>query len=382
MRHPAASAVLTLQRQAGNAACSALLAAVQRQTDGAQAVPGPPGDLVCPAQADPGSPSGTEVRFGRGSSALSSTARAALGALALGWSGQPVRIDAYASTEGPLRLNWHLSCDRARSVELALTQPPEMDSTGIPEDSISIVAHGPTSVFDPGSLEPNRSAWVNVAAPAPPPQPQPEPQPQPQPSGPEDCAQHLGTCEYYRCRERRHPLGPTGYYLGYGGKYCDRFSTVTRPTMTTAGQGWIDCTLSALQQFLENSVPYDADADTVKRQAYDSHPGAYVGCGVCSLPPGDMTRLENTVDSEDMEISQVLSVAASCLTLPKPPATEGFQTECVMRLGGCPQTVSGGIPTPDDIARYNQQCRSDLGYTGPDVTPSSEDCARYFGGGS
>ena len=152
--------------------------------------------------------------------------------------------------------------------------------------------------------------------------------------------------------------------------------------MTTAGQGWIDCTRTALQQFLEKSVPYDADADTVKRQAYDSHPGAYVGCGVCSLPPGDMTRLQNTVDSEDMDTSQMLSVAASCLTLPKPPPTEGFQTECVMRLGGCASTRSGGVPTPEDIANYNQQCRSDLGYTGPDVTPSDEDCARYFGGTS
>ena len=50
------------------------------------------------------------------------------------------------------------------------------------------------------------------------------------------------------------------------------------------------------------------------------------------------------------------------------------QLECVKRLGGCPETRSGGIPTPDEILRYNKQCWHETHYTGPDVALTSEEC--------
>jgi flagellar motor protein MotB len=50
------------------------------------------------------------------------------------------------------------------------------------------------------------------------------------------------------------------------------------------------------------------------------------------------------------------------------------QAECVMRLGGCPNTRPGGIPSPEEITRYNAACREETGYTGPEVTPSDEEC--------
>jgi len=56
-------------------------------------------------------------------------------------------------------------------------------------------------------------------------------------------------------------------------------------------------------------------------------------------------------------------------------ANRGSQVECVKRLGGCPNTRAGGIPSPEEIAGYNQQCRQETGYTGPDVTPTNEECA-------
>jgi len=51
------------------------------------------------------------------------------------------------------------------------------------------------------------------------------------------------------------------------------------------------------------------------------------------------------------------------------------QKDCVERLGGCPGTVSGGIPTCDDIASYNRQCRPETGYTGADL---NADCPNGF----
>lgn len=50
------------------------------------------------------------------------------------------------------------------------------------------------------------------------------------------------------------------------------------------------------------------------------------------------------------------------------------QLECVKRLGGCPNTRPGGIPTPEEIAGYNEQCRQETAYAGPDVTPTDDEC--------
>ncbi|VVB95208.1 Uncharacterised protein [uncultured archaeon] len=51
------------------------------------------------------------------------------------------------------------------------------------------------------------------------------------------------------------------------------------------------------------------------------------------------------------------------------------QVECVKRQGGCPNTRPAGIPSPEEITQYNQRCRGETGYTGGDVTPTSEECA-------
>jgi hypothetical protein len=51
------------------------------------------------------------------------------------------------------------------------------------------------------------------------------------------------------------------------------------------------------------------------------------------------------------------------------------QTNCVIRLGGCPNSRSGGIPSGEEITSYNAQCRGETSYTGPDITPSGDECA-------
>jgi len=50
------------------------------------------------------------------------------------------------------------------------------------------------------------------------------------------------------------------------------------------------------------------------------------------------------------------------------------QVECVKQLGGCANIRPGGLPTPEEIVRYNQECREKTGYNGPDVTPTDEEC--------
>lgn len=43
------------------------------------------------------------------------------------------------------------------------------------------------------------------------------------------------------------------------------------------------------------------------------------------------------------------------------------QIECMRRLGGCPETRPGGFPTDEEIVAYNEECRSETGYTGPQL---------------
>lgn len=52
------------------------------------------------------------------------------------------------------------------------------------------------------------------------------------------------------------------------------------------------------------------------------------------------------------------------------------QLECVKRLGGCPNTRPAGIPTPEEIAGYNELCRRETDYFGLDVSPTDEECQR------
>jgi Domain of unknown function (DUF4157) len=130
----------------------------------------------------------------------------------------------------------------------------------------------------------------------------------------ESCAPYIGTCDFYRCRQRNTggTHAPTDYYLGYGLKYCDRFGTITRPLLSPAGQEWVDRTRTYLQIAAERSIPWDAQPQDVKRIAFGSHPECYVRGGVCFLPPSDWGTIWDTVDSDDMEIRQALTTGVFC----------------------------------------------------------------------
>ncbi len=55
------------------------------------------------------------------------------------------------------------------------------------------------------------------------------------------------------------------------------------------------------------------------------------------------------------------------------------QTNCVIRLGGCVNSRPAGIPTPEEIASYNVECRRETSYSGPDVTPTDQECTTPAG---
>jgi hypothetical protein len=67
---------------------------------------------------------------------------------------------------------------------------------------------------------------------------------------------------------------------------------------------------------------------------------------------------------------------------PDQPGGEHYskQAACVARLGGCYQTRDAGVISPEEIARYNNECKTKSEYVGPDITPSLEECRQYSTG--
>src|SRR5437660_11912620 len=58
------------------------------------------------------------------------------------------------------------------------------------------------------------------------------------------------TCSFYSdCLESRLNCGPSGYPIGYGLNYCNKFSAA-RSKMSAAGQTWVTNTMLCLQRDL------------------------------------------------------------------------------------------------------------------------------------
>ena len=122
-----------------------------------------------------------------------------------------------------------------------------------------------------------------------------------------------GTPDYYRQRaddfRRRNPgMEPPAYYMEYGQKYCDRFSSLGPKDLTPEGLAWRDRTLQALQDAIETKrmedpvgfAQLERDPAAFKRFAYDSHPDAYVDSGLYKLPAQDLLKIGTTPDIKDL----------------------------------------------------------------------------------
>ena len=119
--------------------------------------------------------------------------------------------------------------------------------------------------------------------------------------------------DYYRQRYddfvRRNPgVKPPDYYLGYGQKYLEKFSSLGPKDLSPAGLAWRDRTLQALQDAIESKRAEDPvafaqlerDPEAFKRFAYDSHADAYVNSGLLKLPVQDLVKIGTTPELKDL----------------------------------------------------------------------------------
>lgn len=122
---------------------------------------------------------------------------------------------------------------------------------------------------------------------------------------------------FYECAEETLQCGPSGYLIGYGKKYAERYYRKTRPWMSAAGREWIDDVVVCLQIELRASIDSATSCADVRTIAFDSHPDCYLGAGFCELPFFDWLAVFATVDATDWfsadALRQVREVAQSCL---------------------------------------------------------------------
>jgi outer membrane protein OmpA-like peptidoglycan-associated protein len=142
---------------------------VQRLGDPSQV----PSGLACPMAYDSPGISDLDVMFRLNSSRLGLADSAAIDNLVNNWrvtgANEDLRVDGYASTDGPDRLNWRLSCARALAVRSALVSPLNGRSR-IPFAHIKVYAHGETSEFGAAN-PPNRRATIQLRGAPPTPRP-------------------------------------------------------------------------------------------------------------------------------------------------------------------------------------------------------------------
>ena len=138
---------------------------LQRLGDPAQV----PAGMTCPRATISPSSVVTNVLFNIDSPTLTPTAVGDISAFIASWNAagadDPVRIDGFASTDGPEPLNWTLSCDRAVMVEGELIAPSS-GAAGISPSFIEVFAQGETDEFS-SSLPPNRRATISADLSAP-----------------------------------------------------------------------------------------------------------------------------------------------------------------------------------------------------------------------
>lgn len=135
-------------------------------------------------------------------------------------------------------------------------------------------------------------------------------------------------CDFYKCLEEKYSCGSEGYPLGYGFKYCKRFSSFNTPSndnvfgldLSSKGVQWRDHTLRCLQGELVSTI-YEVtqnSCSTVKSIGFGTHAKCYTSgpVSICSLPVKDWAAIMTMVKAQDYfsveSVDQVTDVLVQC----------------------------------------------------------------------
>jgi hypothetical protein len=147
----------------------------------------------------------------------------------------------------------------------------------------------------------------------------------------DECANLIGSCDYYACiNQNRLSCGPKGYPLGYGKKYCEKFSAIDFPEAISTnqiklfpgtGNIWRDNVRSCLQTKMESwfASAANKDCSSLRSFAFNSHPECYTdGPSFCELIPDNVVRIGLTIQVNDLfkaeTIRQIQQTSRICVS--------------------------------------------------------------------
>ncbi len=125
----------------------------------------------------------------------------------------------------------------------------------------------------------------------------------------DDC--HL--CSFYDCRAATSACDGGGYLETFMARYCRRYALVTEPRVSPAAQAWLGRVRHCLAEGIDSAVPPDADCDTTRRLAQDTHTQCYLETGFCELSLRDWLGVLETIDPGDAPLRTMLETAQGCL---------------------------------------------------------------------
>lgn len=147
----------------------------------------------------------------------------------------------------------------------------------------------------------------------------------PRPIPPGDCDYYQKRHDDFLCRHQVQGCCPPDYYLGYGKKYCERFTQETMEKLSPQGKKWLEKTKYWLQRFIEQgfkdgitlggyeeslSEPafyesqevccQELNGEAFKELMFIMHPDAYFKAGLAKVTRGDLYEIGTTPDNLDL----------------------------------------------------------------------------------
>lgn len=123
----------------------------------------------------------------------------------------------------------------------------------------------------------------------------------------------VGIRTFYMDRKQDYELRNPGfeapdYYENYGDKYIKRFSDITKPTLSPAGQKWLEDALFNLQFELDEKLAspsredymIEHDNGAFRKFMFETHAKAYEDAGILYLPVMDKVKIMLSVDFDDI----------------------------------------------------------------------------------
>ncbi|KAI6192054.1 hypothetical protein M3Y97_00294400 [Aphelenchoides bicaudatus] len=123
-------------------------------------------------------------------------------------------------------------------------------------------------------------------------------------------------CNSYNTLERQFKCGQSGYFIGYGLRYCNRFFNKDYYShFDNTGKHFVNCTgpclIDELKSFLKTTPK--AGCQAITNKAFGTHVDCYVKCGFCKACKTNKDALRRIYEFKDFLSTKALETVEDTL---------------------------------------------------------------------